>query len=273
MVQTLNFYLDDSGPRYPDQKIGKKAKHEYDWFALGGILVNDEDEPKARAMHADFMKNWDVPAPLHSSEIRSQNENFFWLRGLDEKKTKEFYEELYCLMRDSPVTGIACVIDRPGYDTRYKVKYAEERWMLCKTAFAVAVERAAKRARSEGRKLRVFPERCNAAENSIMKSYYEELRVKGSPFSAETSDKYGPLTAAELTETLYEFALKAKTSPLAQMADLYLWPICMGGYHKSNRTFARLVVDKKLIEAHLAAEALPTMGSKYSCFEGVTAKP
>lgn len=50
----------------------------------------------------------------------------------------------YCLMRDAPVIGLACVIDWPGYNKRYAEKYAENRWMLCKTAFSVVVERAAK---------------------------------------------------------------------------------------------------------------------------------
>lgn len=273
MVQTLNFYMDDSGPRYPDQKPGRKAPHGRDWFALGGVLVNDEDEQEARDLHAAFLANWGIGEPLHSSEIRSQNENFFWLRDLDKAAQDSFYEELYQTMKNSPVLGLACVIDRPGYDGRYKEKYAGERWMLCKTAFAVSVERAAKYARSIGRKLRVCPERCNKAENAMMRGYYNELRANGSPFAADTSGKYAPLTAEELTETLYEFDLKHKTSPMAQMADLFLWPICIGGYHKSNRAYERLLGDGKLIEAKLEAASWPMLASKYSCFENVEVRP
>jgi hypothetical protein len=51
---------------------------------------------------------------------------------------------------------------------------------------------------------------------------YDELKAEGRPFAADTSDKYVPLSAAELRATLYEFKLKAKTSPMAQLADLYL---------------------------------------------------
>lgn len=76
----LNLYLDDSGTRHPSKKQGKKAAHGYDWFALGGVLVRGEDEDKARHLHAAFVEKWGVITPLHSSEIRSQNEGFLWLR-------------------------------------------------------------------------------------------------------------------------------------------------------------------------------------------------
>jgi len=75
----LNLYLDDSGTRHPSKKQGKKAAHGYDWFALGGVLVHEEYEDKARHLHAAFVEKWGVIAPLHSSEIRSQNEGFLWL--------------------------------------------------------------------------------------------------------------------------------------------------------------------------------------------------
>src|SRR6516165_528372 len=43
----INFYIDDSGTRHPDHDPGKRAKHEFDWFAPGGVLVKDSDEPQA----------------------------------------------------------------------------------------------------------------------------------------------------------------------------------------------------------------------------------
>lgn len=175
-------------------------------------------------------------------------------------------------MRDSPVTGIACVVDRPGYNARYQEKYLENRWMLCKTAFCVVVERAAKFARSEGAKLRVLPEKCNKSEDAALKSYYDEMRLKGLPFDSERSDKYGPMRQDELAETLYELRFKAKTSPLSQLADLFLWPICMGGYHAGNKPYRRLIDDGKLIECLLPPESHAKLGSKYSCFDLVERK-
>lgn len=268
----LNLYLDDSGTRHPSRKPGKKAAHGYDWFSLGGVLVNDEDEPEARHLHEAFMKKWEVKASLHSSEIRSQNEGFFWLRNLDEEKRQAFYEELYCLMRDAPVTGIACVIDRPGYSGRYSEAFKENPWMLCKTAFSVVVERSVKHSLAEERRLRVYPERCNKPEDRALKAYYQDLKANGMPFDAKNSDKYKPLSKEELSSTLYDLKFKYKSSPMSQLADLYLWPICMGGYHAGNWTYKRLLSDGKLIECRLSPGDHGTLGSKYSCFENVEKK-
>lgn len=273
MVSVLNFYLDDSGVRYPNRKRGTEAEHGYDWFALGGILVSEGEEPTVREAHAAFCKAWDIDYPLHSSEIRSQNENFAWLRGLSDGEAKRFYEELYCLMRDAPVTGLACVIDRPGYNGRYLELYEKEPWLLCKTAFSVAVERAAKHARKGDMRLRVAPERCNRAEDGYLKSYYEKLKTDGMPFAKDNSGQYAPLTAEEFAQTLYEFRPKFKSSPMSQLADLYLWPICMGGYHASNRPYRRLMEDGKLIECQLKEDDWVMLATKYSCFDKVERKP
>lgn len=271
MVRSLRLYLDDSGTRHPTHRPGKQAKHNHDWFALGGILIRDEDEKAARALHADFIERWPAATgvPLHSSEIRSRNEGFAWLRTLEDAERDRFYEDLYILMRDAPVIGIACVVDRPGYRARYLEKYQQQPWMLCKTAFSIVVERAAKFARGEERRLRVHPERCNKAEDNMLRGYYQELKANGSPFAAATSEKYGPLSQEELNETLYELDFKFKSSPMAQLADLYLWPMCMGGYHAGNRPYQRLREDGKLIESHVDTEALDKLATKYSCFDMV----
>lgn len=271
-IPILNLYLDDSGTRHPSKKSGKMPEHGCDWFALGGVLVRDEDEDEARRLHTAFVGKWGVTAPLHSSEIRSRNEGFFWLRDKSKDEQAAFYEDLYCLMRDAPVTGIACVIDRPGYNARYAEKYIENRWMLCKTAFSVVVERAAKFAISQGYGLRVLPEKCNKPEDAALTAYYRELRTEGLPFDAKNSGKYTPLTKDQFAATLYDLRFKAKSSPMAQFADLYLWPVCMGGYHQGNRPYSRLLDDGKLIECLLPEADHATLGSKYSCFEGVVRK-
>lgn len=66
---------------------------------------------------------------------------------------------------------------------------------------------------------------------------------------------------------------KNKSSPMAQLADLYLWPICVGGYHASNRPYQRLKEDGKLIECVLEEKDWPMLASKYSCFDKVVRKP
>jgi uncharacterized protein DUF3800 len=272
MKNIMNFYLDDSGTRHPSHNPGKRAAHGYDWFSLGGVLVDDDSEAVARKLYDDFCEKWDVESPLHSSEIRSKKDNFLWLRALPTKKQTAFYEDLYCLMRDAPITGIACVIDRSGYNDRYAKQYNANPWMLCKTAFCVVVERAVKFAHLQGKRIRVLPERCNKPEDNLIRSYYNDLKETGMPFDSKNSGKYAPLKSDEFSAALYELKFKYKTSPLIQLADLYLWPMCMGGYHQSNRPYQRLKNDGKLIEYQLNAEQISVLGTKYSCFEGVKTK-
>ena len=267
MPNVMHFYMDDSGTRHPDHKPGRRPAHGHDWFGVGGVLIRQEDEVAAHAVHAAFRKRWDLSAPLHSADIRSKSKGFAWLGTVPSEKRETFLEELYQLMAGLPAVGIACVIDRPGYNLRYKERYAGSRWMLCKTAFSIAVERAAKHARGEGLKLRVFVERGDRKTDRNIVGYYETLRTEGMPFNPETSGKYAPLSADEIRETLYECRMKEKSSPLIQLADLYLWPICIGGYDPANRTYSRLRDDGKLIDCLLPAEAVPTQGIKYSCWE------
>ena len=273
MTDILNFYIDDSGTRHPTRRRGTVAGHGYDWFALGGVLIRDRDEESARTLHAAFMARWSITSPLHSSEIRSQKGSFAWLRGLSAPDEARFYEELFQFLIDVPVIGLACVIDRPGYSARYLDQYDQKPWMLCRTAFSVVVERAAKYARQLGARLRIAPERCNRTEDAWMKGYYNALKEDGMPFAAQNCDKYGPLSPSDFRKTLYEFRLKAKSSPMAQLADLYLWPICVGGYHLSNRPYARLFKEGKLIESRLPEDTWSVAATKYSCFDSVARKP
>ena len=267
MVKTLNFYLDESGPRHPDKKIGRSPAHSHDYFAFGGILVSGEEEARTRELHAAFCSSWGIEYPLHSAEIRGKTENFSWIKSLTGEESGRFYEELYGLLRISPVTGLACVIDRPGYNARYSERFKENKWSLCKTAFNIAIERAAKISKLSGRRLNVYCERCNKKEDHLAAEYIKTLKTEGMPFNPGTSAKYSPMSGADFAEILYDFKLKYKSSPMIQLADLFLWPICMGGYHQENRTYARLIKDGKLIECKIKPEEIGTLGSKYSCFE------
>lgn len=273
MPSTVNFYMDDSGTRHPDHDPGTKPSHGYDYFSLGGILINNENEEEARQLHSEFCKKWRIESPIHSTEIRSKSGKFHWLNKLPKNKLDQFFEELYQLMARVPAIGLACVIDRPGYNYRYISEYGRDRWLLCKTSFSIAVERAAKYALSHKRKLRVHPERCNKKEDQQLKSYYADLKANGHPFSGASSEKYHPLEGKDLNSVLYEFKLKNKSSPMAQMADLYLWPMSIGGYHASNRPYARLLEDKKIIDCVVSKDQIESQGIKYSCFDLVKRKP
>jgi len=268
LVAVTTFYIDDSGTRHPDH-APHPARHNHDWFALGGILIDDEAIPDAELLIDEFRIRWPQmgEAPLHSWEIRGRHENFKWL-GVGAKTFDLFASDLESLLFALPVTGLGCVIDRPGYNARYREKYGRQRWALCKTAFAVAVERATKYAILRDRKLRIYVERTDKKEDQKMKEYYHTLRGDGHWFDPNTAGKYEPISPDDYRTTLYEFRTKAKTSKLMQIADLYLWPMCMGGYEKLNRPYSRLMGAGKFIDCGLAPEEVGTRGIKYSCFDG-----
>lgn len=267
MARVLQFYVDDSGTRHPDHNPGHKPAHGYDWFALGGILIAEEDEEIIREAFGDFTARWKIRVPLRSADIRGRHRGFSWLGTCSAEERERFLEELYQLLARPQLLGLACVIDRAGYNFRYFEKYGRERWSLCKTAFAVAAERATKFAVRSGRRLRILVERSDRKTDRWIKDYYDALKSSGAPFAVETSAKYAPLTPEVFANSLYEFRLKTKTSPMIQIADLYLWPMCMGGYDPKNRPFVRLKGDGRLIDCVLPEESIWLEGIKYSCWD------
>jgi Protein of unknown function (DUF3800) len=266
MSRVLNFYMDDSGTRTPNRKPLPYDPKVRDFFALGGILINEEGEATARKLYSDFCLRWSISYPLHSVEIRHGTGRFTWLKR-DNIERGRFMHSLTRMLLSLNVLGIACVIDRPGYDARYREKYGRRQWHLCQTAFSIVVERAAKFARREGRKLRVMPERSNKTDDERLARYFRELKVSGPPFDRGSSAEYEPLTSGELAEALHEIRFKSKSSPMGQVADLVLWPIAIAGYDPSNRPYVALRNGGRLIENRLSAHKATTGGSKYSCFE------
>jgi len=259
-------YLDESGSRKPDREA-KEAARENDFFAVGGVLVNEEDAAKAEELHRSFMAKWALTSPLHSVKIRHSKDQFRWLRDASEGKKQEFYNEITELLCNSNVLCFAAVIDRPWYNARYLKEYGSHRWRLCKTAFPIVAERAARYAREQGRKLRVYHEECTKSDDAALKRYYDEMRDKGMPFGQDNSAKYRPLSAAELKDTLYDLKRKKKTSPLVQLADLVLFPMGSGGYNPNYKTYQTFRERGLLIDCHLEPEQVPYRGIKYSCFD------
>jgi hypothetical protein len=270
MPAVLNFYVDDSGTRHPDKHPGQ-SDHA-DWFALGGVLIPESDEGNPRMRHERFCGRWGIKYPLHSYEIRHNSGNFQWLRQLPERERIRFFRQLERLLLPIPVLGLACVIDRPGYNARYKPLYGRNRWALCKSAFSIILERAAKYAIQEKMKLRVMPERCSKIDDERLQSYYEDLRQSGPPFASGTSNRYAPLSADQLRDTLYEFKMKSKTSPMIQIADLYLWPMCQGGYDATYDSYEKLRSHSRLMDSVCHPEEVEARGVKYYCFDSVTRK-
>lgn len=266
MQKELHFYIDDSGSRDPDRRQSSN-KHHPDWFALGGVLVDPLNKEGIETRITEFRTQWPQieNRPFRSYDIRNKTDRFAWLASLSSAEQMRFFDGLTAMMLELPIIGLACVIDRPGYNERYMQAYGQRRWKLCRTAFNIAVERAAKFAVHHQARLRVFVERCDIPTETQFQQYYSDMRTVGQQFDAGRSAKYNPLSVEVLHKTLFEFRVKTKTSNLMQLADLMLWPICRGGYSVNDRVYKLLVEKCKLLDAHCTG-ANGLEGVKYSCF-------
>lgn len=267
MPDVFNLYLDDSGTRHPDHDPGREPAHGHDWFGMGGVMLRDADEDVIRQRHAALCAKWNITYPLHSAEIRACSDNFCWLGEASKDDRNAFLSEVTALLTSTELIAIACVIDRPGYNHRYREKYGRGRWSLCKTAFNVVVERALKYAREREHRVRVLVERADKNTDRMVKGYYDDLRAKGHPFDAGNASKYTPLTIEDYSKGLYEFRTKEKKSPIMQIADLALWPMCIGGYDPKNRSYLMMKSAGILIDCKLDAAQLDERGIKYSCWD------
>lgn len=265
MRKTYRYYIDDSGSPNPDHKPG--ASEYLDWFALGGIVFDEANKNMAEDRILQFRSAWPQLAefPLHSYEIRNKTGNFRWLAD-DDEVSNCFMSDVTKLMTELPYYALACVVHRPGYNERYRETYGNKRWSMCKTAFTIGVERAAKFAKQNAARLRVFVEHSNKDVHSKMKGYYEGLKQEGLPFNQGSSAKYTPLTAPDFEQTLLEFQIKPKITKLMQIADLALWPVCQGGYDPSHRAYRDMKENGKLLDSQ-CGESSEIHGVKYSCFE------
>jgi hypothetical protein len=54
----VHFYMDDSGTRIPDRSPTPFDPKRPNHFALGGVLVLEEDEVKVRAAHTQLSDKW-----------------------------------------------------------------------------------------------------------------------------------------------------------------------------------------------------------------------
>jgi hypothetical protein len=259
-------YMDESGSRDPDRHPREKSDTP-DWFGIGGILVKATDKYGIEATMDAFRLRWPQMGdnPLRSYDIRNKTKRFRWLSQLDEVTLKAFYEDLSAMIACLPIVVTGCVVHRPGYNKRYLDRYGPRRWKLCKTAFHIAVERAAKYAFHHGARMRVYVERSDKITEQQLKGYFDEMRNAGQPFNSDTSAKYQPMPAEQLRPTLFEFGVKTKGSQLMQLADLVLWPICRGRYSPDDRAYCLLQSSGQLLDTHCNQDN-GLMGIKYSCF-------
>jgi len=266
MPKKLLLYLDDSGTRNPNKSPAAISSTKTDSFSIGGILYLEEDKATIEHDVTKFKQEWKISSPLHSYRIRNHKSPFNFSEN-DRLLRKQFLEELERMLCNLPVWGIACVIDRQGYNRRYDQKYGQDKWSLCKTAFSIVVERAAKHALKQGRRLVVSIERSDIDTDKKIKTYFNSLKTIGMPFSVPNSQKYAPLSQALLNKTLYDLRFKTKESVSTQISDLYLWPIVQSAGQKPYRPYEALFKAGRLVECGLTAQEIGELGSKFSCFD------
>ncbi|MEA2112902.1 MAG: DUF3800 domain-containing protein [Patescibacteria group bacterium] len=260
-------YIDDSGSRHPDRQDFIDRDDKLDHFALGGVLIATEDKEIIKEKYENFCKKWDINYALHSSDIRGMRNDFSWLEESTKNKEK-FQDEMSKFLVSLPVMGFASVIYRPGYNKRYKEKYGNNRWMMCKTAYNILIERVVKHLKKTKSTMYVRFEEAGKKENIAIYEYSKELKNKGHPFDPETALRYDPVDKEDYKEIILgEPKRKRKWNLFVQIADLYLYPMAKGRYDAEFLPWKMLQKYGRVIDAHLPEVSLDIEGIKYSCFE------
>lgn len=265
-MPTLTYYMDETGNRQPDKK-SDQSRAGRDWFGLGGYLIRKEDEAEAKRLHSEIVSKWGVRHPFHITDMLAEKKGFAWLGRLKERDRARFWADYKEFLAAAPVLGTACVIDRPGYVARgYLEKFPETKWLLCRSAFDITVERAAKYAIEQGCKLDIVFE-SDIAINDTVKGYFANLKQNGLAFDEANSAKYTPLTQAEFAATLGSIEWKTKSSRMLQIADSYVYAICRQRYDRTFGIYRQLRDAERIINFALKdGERIRAMGIKYYCF-------
>lgn len=264
----LNLYIDESGSRHLDSPTAT-AKHGFDWFAIGGFLIDQEQEDAAKQRMKVFLANWpQIRSPLHFTDMRAEKKGFAWLGRIKDAERTRFWSQYKTFLGSLTVAGTACVIDRPGYAARgYGKRVGEEKWLLCRSAFDIILERSAKFAKHRGRRLRVLYERADPGTDARVESYFANIKAKGMGFDEKNSAKYSPLTAADFAHLLLDIQRKDKSSRMMQIADSYLYAVSRGSYDRKFDVYRRLAETGRLVTSQVPGEMAANMGIKTYCFE------
>jgi len=261
--QEFTFYMDESGSPKPN------PKDAVTYFALGGILIQRQDESTIHQKVTDFKQRWEIDesVPLHGNEIRSRKKNFAWLGLRSKDEQNQFLQDLTDMIVQCPILVHGCVVSRRGYLDRYLNRYGNKTWEMMKSAFSILLERISKYAALYDGKVMVYFEKAGKKEDKLITGYFNDLRSAGAPFSAETSIKYAPLTSAQLQQVLSGIEGKSKNNPILQIADLCLYPVAKSKEQPQNKAFQALNQHQKLIDTVLAPDELEKIGIKYYCFD------
>lgn len=260
----FTFYIDETGSRHPDKK-SDKSREGRDWFGLGGVLLRGEDSDAARTLVTEFASTWKLTGPAHLTDMMAERQQFSWLGRKTQEERDEFWKDWHKVLSGSHGIGLACVVDRPGYVARGYLEKYNDKWLLCRSAFDIVIDRAAKIARHEGRKLHVVFEQ-DPGINATMTGYFKNLKENGLAFDADTSGKYKPLSKEEFADTLGRIDHKPKSHDLLQIADSFVYAMARYGYDKKFPLYRHLRDRNRIADFALPEECLPHMGVKYYCF-------
>ncbi len=266
-----HLYLDDSGSRHLD-KLAATANVHPRWFALGGVLLAAADEDACKRAHAGLLAAWpSMTEPLHISDMLARRDNFSWLEELSGTDQTRFSTEYHAFLSGLPVFGTACIIHRPGYLARgYGSRQGDAKWDLCRSAFNIVVERAAKFVHQRGGRLRVKYERSDRQSDQRLRGYWALLKAnRGLGFDPKNASKYGPMDPAELAATLIDLEAKDKRSKLMQIADSFVYALAKGRYEPSLPIYAALVAGGRIVDQHMDPAYTASMGVKHYCFDGI----
>lgn len=259
-------YVDDTGSRDLDKDPTLERRDGMNWFGLGGILVKAEEDQALYQAYRSFCETWEIDYPLHSSTIRGRRGKFGWLG--DPEKAGYFMPALRELLVSLPYLATGVIIDRPGYFQRYQSQHRDGLWHMDKTAFSILIERTAKFAEANGRKLEVVFEESGKHEDRALMGYMKSLKTDGLPFNTDRMADYQPLQAEDFRRiVLGDPHRKRKSLPQLQIADLVLFPIAKGRYQSDYRPYLELKEARKLIDDHLPEPLRAHCGIKYSCFD------
>lgn len=265
-MPTITYYMDETGNRQPDKK-SDQSRQGRDWFGLGGFMIKNGDEAEAKRLHGEIVQKWNVRAPFHFTDMLAEKKGFSWLGRLSQLKRDEFWRDYKAFLGEVPVLGTACIIDRPGYVARgYLEAHPDTKWLLCRSAFDITVERAVKYALSQGSKLDIVFE-SDIAINDTVKGYFANLKLNGLQFDAGNSAKYMPLTQADFANTLGTIEWKTKSSRMLQIADSYIYAIARQKYDRNFGIFRHLRDTSRIINFALEdTDSIKAMGIKYYCY-------
>lgn len=270
MTDKYHLYIDDTGNRDPDKLLDalEQRRDEMNCFGLGGVIIREEDRGEILDAHERFCREHNITYPLHSHSIRGGRGNFGWLKMPE--KAGIFWPALEEYVLSLPIVTTACIVHRPGYIARYKARYREQLWLLCKTAFSILVERAAKYVAERDGVMEIYFEESGKREDRDILKYMRELKAEGQAFDQKNSQGYGPFKAADFRRVCVGKPYrKTKKNPMIQIADLVLFPMAKGGYQPDYRPYVKLREAGKLLDCRLAADDIPQRGIKYSCFDGL----